>query len=221
MGGVGWRKLQNLGLPLQPSVVDCTVADGRICKSLGSVRAPIDLLGKVRLVEIHVVPDLTEGLLLGKDFWKTMEVVSDLSKDVWYFSSDLSQTVRVAPLGDVSGLLDQSSLTPEQKSVLGSLIRTQSQLQPGRIGKVKEVQHRIEISSDVRPIKQRYYPVHQRDSLVVKLCGNSYFGRIAGTEFPPLFIVYFYIYIYINSHVYIYQFKYNYSHFNYIQFSLT
>jgi hypothetical protein len=159
MGGVGWRKLQNLGLPLQPSVADCTVADGRICKSLGSVRAPIDLLGKVRLVEIHVVPDLTEGLLLGKDFWKTMEVVPDLSKDVWYFSSDLSQTVRVAPLGDVSGLLDQSSLTPQQKSVLGSLIRTQSQLQPARIGKVKEVQHRIEISSDVRPIKQRYYPV--------------------------------------------------------------
>jgi hypothetical protein len=125
MGGVGWRKLQNLGLPLQPSVVDCTVADGLICKSLGSVRAPIDLLGKVPR----------------------------------YFSSDLSQTLRVAPLGDVSGLLDQSSLTPEQKSVLGSLFRTQLRLQPARIGKVKEVQHRIEISSDVRPIKQRYYPV--------------------------------------------------------------
>jgi hypothetical protein len=43
VGGVGWRKLQNLDLPLQSSVVD-TVADGRVCRNMGSVQAPFDLL---------------------------------------------------------------------------------------------------------------------------------------------------------------------------------
>jgi hypothetical protein len=83
VGGVGWRKLQNLDLPLQSSVLDYTVADGRVCRNMGSVQAPFDLLGKIRVIEIHIVPDLTEGLLLGKDFWKIMEVVPDLGKDVW------------------------------------------------------------------------------------------------------------------------------------------
>jgi hypothetical protein len=69
VGGVGWRKLQNLDLPLQSSVVDYTVADGRVCRNMGSVQAPFDLLGKIRLIEIHIGSTRSDGrVVAGKRF---------------------------------------------------------------------------------------------------------------------------------------------------------
>jgi hypothetical protein len=88
-----------------------------------------------------------------------MEVVPDLSKDVWYFSSDVSRTLQISTFREKIGLFDQSSLSPAQKVILEDLISEQSRDQPQSFGKVKTVQHHIEVQPNVLPIKQRYYPV--------------------------------------------------------------
>jgi transposase len=159
MGGTAWSQFQTLGLPLLSDTIECTVADGRVCRSIGCIQVPVKLLERVRLITIHVVPSLIEGLLLGKDFWKVMEVVPDLSKDVWYFSSDVSRTLQISTFSEKIGLFDQSSLSPAQKVILEDLISEQSRDQPQSFGKVKTVQHHIEVQPNVLPIKQRYYPV--------------------------------------------------------------
>jgi hypothetical protein len=159
MGGTAWSQFQTLGLPLLSDTIECTVADGRVCRSISCIQVPVKLLERVRLITIHVVPSLIEGLLLGKDFWKVMEVVPDLSKDVWYFSSDVSRTLQISTFSEKIGLFDQSSLSPAQKVILEDLISEQSRDQPQSFGKVKTLQHHIEVQPNVLPIKQRYYPV--------------------------------------------------------------
>ncbi|KAH0821186.1 hypothetical protein GEV33_001605 [Tenebrio molitor] len=133
------------------------------CSSSNSVQdpcascVPVKLLERLRLITIDVVPSLIEGLLLGKDFWKLMEVVPDLSKDVWYFSSDVSRTLQISTFSEKIGLFDQSSLSPAQKVILEDLISEQSRDQPQSFGKVKTVQHHIEVQPNVLPIKQRFF----------------------------------------------------------------
>jgi hypothetical protein len=157
MGGTAWSQFQNLGLPLLSDTIECTVADGRVCRSIGCIQVPVKLLERLRLITIDVVPSLIEGLLLGKDFWKLMEVVPDLSKDVWYFSSDVSRTLQISTFSEKIGLFDQSSLSPAQKVILEDLISEQSRDQPQSFGKVKTVQHHIEVQPNVLPIKQRFF----------------------------------------------------------------
>jgi hypothetical protein len=159
MGGTAWSQFQTLGLPLLSDTIECTVADGRVCRNIGCIQVPVKLLERVRLITIHAVPSLIEGLLLGKDFWKVMEVVPDLSKDVWYFSSDVSRTLQISTFSEKIGLFDQSSLSPAQKVILEDLISEQSRDQPQSFGKVKTVQHQIEVQPNFLPINQRYYPV--------------------------------------------------------------
>ncbi|KAH0813360.1 hypothetical protein GEV33_009431 [Tenebrio molitor] len=145
VGGVGWRKLQNLDLPLQSSVVDYTVADGRVCRNMGSVQTPFDLLGKIRVIEIHIVPDLTEGRLvvflrLGPDFKScTSERRLRIAQPV---ISNLGTKIRV-------GIVD-----PDPGATTASAYR--------------ESEKRYETSSDVRPIKQRYYPVSPAKQKIIE-----------------------------------------------------
>ncbi|KAJ8978886.1 hypothetical protein NQ317_008501 [Molorchus minor] len=89
VGQSGLDILLNLGLRLDMSKkYYCKVANGQSCNTIGMVRTPVCLMGKVQILKNLVIPELSHKLILGMDFWLAMNIVPDLKQDVWHFGLD-------------------------------------------------------------------------------------------------------------------------------------
>ena len=152
LGSSGWDVLKNSGIKLHKTTLECTVASGAVCSCLGFIRAPVQLLDTVHLLEILVVPSVSHTLILGIDFWKSMEIVPNLRDGVWTFSEVESNPV-------VASVTDETSLTFSQKYSLDELIKSEIARKPSSLGCTNVAQHHIELLPGAQPIKQRYYPV--------------------------------------------------------------
>lgn len=152
VGASGYEILKKVGLPLTPSVTKCTVANGQSCSSIGYVVTPISLMNKIRIIDILVVPELPHKLILGIDFWMSMDIVPDLRQSIWHFSEN-------APPVKINSILTESSLNPSQKNALDKLIANKMELMGTTLGRTHLVSHEIELLPGTKPIKQRYYPV--------------------------------------------------------------
>lgn len=150
-GYKGWEVLKYLNLPMISSnATNLTVANGSVCQSIGTIQAPVQLMNKIKLLDILIVPSMPHTIILGMDFWKQMEIVPDLKNDVWQFAS--LNTTEVATLNCTT------DLTPEQQKRLNQLISYwMPSLEKQVLGCTNLIEH--EIITDSAPIKQRYYPV--------------------------------------------------------------
>ena len=150
VGLSGFEILQRLGFCLNRSnVAHCVVANGQSCSSIGVVRAPLCLQGKVKIMDLVVVPDISALLILGLDFWVTMEIVPDLKSDAWHFG--------VESRIDVAGISDH--LTPQQRSQLTNLLTDKFRKMGQGLGYTTVAEHEIIVEPGTQPIKRRYYPV--------------------------------------------------------------
>ncbi|KAK4882505.1 hypothetical protein RN001_005824 [Aquatica leii] len=68
------------------------------------------------LAKIAGIPEISHSVILGFDFWKSMELVPDLNRDIWKFSSS---NVDLVATEFLNGSLD---LTPDQHQTLNSLV---------------------------------------------------------------------------------------------------
>jgi transposase InsO family protein len=152
VGAPGWEFLKSLGYKLNSRSVICTVANGGTCTAIGTVSVPFQLKHKVKLVEVLVVPSLSHTLILGIDFWMSMDLLPNLRDDVWHFSN-------CTPSVDVGTIESAETLSADQKLRVDQLITTQTALMGTSIGRTSLVEHIIETIPGVRPIKQRCYPV--------------------------------------------------------------
>lgn len=152
VGKPGYEILLRLGLKLQKKSVTCTVANGQSCVSVGSISTPITLQGKTRVIEILVLPELTHKLILGVDFWKSMEIVPDLRQNVWHFAEN-------DELPKICSIQEYSSLTEDQEKQLNELVQEKLALMGNGLGCCKVAEHVIELLPGTKPVKQRYYPV--------------------------------------------------------------
>lgn len=159
-GNTGYILMQRLGLTLQVRQTQCSVANGQKCISIGYVSAPICLMGKIRLIDILVVPDIPHTLILGVDFWRAMGIVPDLRQDVWHFSESSDSL-------EICSIQGETSLTVEQYELLNTLIDNKLSRMGTKLGKTTLVEHDIELLPDTKPIKQRYYPVSPHKQRII------------------------------------------------------
>lgn len=153
LGGKGLAIIRDLGLPLDKSrVTTCTVANGNRCQSIGEIELPICLRGKLFLVRVVVVPELSHILILGTDFWKMVGIVPDLRHNEWHFSNE------PVLLNSVQHVQSQYVLTPLEKSRLDAVVSRNISLMGKELGCTNQVEHVIVTNSP--PIKQRYYRVN-------------------------------------------------------------
>nr|CAI5825571.1 unnamed protein product [Callosobruchus analis] len=151
IGGPGWQRLEDV-CTLKPSTLDhCTVANGQKCQVLGTVSLPFQLRDRIQVIDALVIPTLPHSIILGVDFWKRMEVVPNLHAGEWNFCSDIS-----VQSAEVAGIQDNSSLTPEQRALLNSVVNEAFDKMGDRVGRTHLVEHVIR--TDSPPIKQRYTP---------------------------------------------------------------
>lgn len=153
LGKVGWEKLKSLNLTLRSTpLAEVTVANGDRCSVLGYVSVPIQLKDKIKVLDILVIPSLPHCLILGADFWKLMEIIPNLSQNVWKFAVD-----EINLNTNDRNILPRTELTQEQKEALETCINNVFSDMPDKIGCTNVIRHRIITNSE--PIKQRYYPV--------------------------------------------------------------
>lgn len=152
VSGLVLDKLLKLGLTLKTNnTVKFRVANGDMCTSIGTVITPICLEGKVKVLEVLAVSQLSSSLILGSDFWMAMDVVPDLKRDIWYFGKD-----RVL---DTCGIQTDSVLTSSQQKQLKNMLSEKFMRMKEGLGYTTMIEHEIILQPDTRPVKQRYYPV--------------------------------------------------------------
>ena len=148
VGEVGYRELQSLGFRLSAAESrPCTVANGAVCSSLGVMTIPFTLMGRSCVLDVLVVPSLPHRLILGMDFWRSMDIIPDMRSDVWRFGER----------AEIGALTPSDLLTSDQRAQLDRLIRAYFQDMTGPLGTVTSVEHEIIVDSP--PIKLPYYPV--------------------------------------------------------------
>ena len=152
VGLPGYETLLSLGLKLFKQTNSCTVANGQVCTSIGYIQTPITLMGKTRIVDIVVLPELSHNIILGIDFWKAMGIMPDLGQDVWHFSESTE-------LQEACSIQNIDNLTPLESQTLDDLVKNKMSLMGSGLGYCKVAEHEIIIEPGARPIKQRYYPV--------------------------------------------------------------
>ena len=156
VGCPGYGELRALGLRVRPDTQrDCTVANGTVCATLGTVSVPMTVLDRTCVMEVLVVPELSHRLVLGADFWRSMGIVPDLRNDVWHFSG----------VPEVCDIRSSDTLTISQRSQLDELLRNHFVLPDGALGTVAAVEH--EIVTDSPPIRLRYYPVSPAKQAII------------------------------------------------------
>lgn len=152
VGKPGFDILKKLGLKLISQETRCTVANGQVSVSSGYVPTPVSLMDTTHLIDILVLPDLAHTLILGIDFWKIMNIVPDLRRDVWHFAKDSS-------VPELCSVMDSSCLSEAERVALDSLVAEKISLMGTTLGRCKVAEHVIELEPGTKPIKQRYYPV--------------------------------------------------------------
>lgn len=147
-----WERLTSLGLELgvaNPGAI--SVANGDKMGVVGTICLPVELCGKIRIINFLVVPKLKYHLILGVDFWQKMSVIPNVERGTWSFD-DAVMAVETGP-----AIIEHSALEEDQKQVLKEVVEKWKAIRPQKLGCTSAVKHVIE--TDHRPIKQRYYPV--------------------------------------------------------------
>lgn len=152
VGTAGINILLKLGLKIDRTrITRCTVANGQTCCSVGTISTPFRLLDRVRVLDVLVVPSLYSTLILGADFWVSMDIVPDLRRNEWHFSDGHGV--------DIYEIVDEALLSSKQRVQLNNLLEKEFQRMGKALGSAHAAEHVIVVEPGTRPIKQRYYPV--------------------------------------------------------------
>ncbi|KAL3287761.1 hypothetical protein HHI36_002225 [Cryptolaemus montrouzieri] len=79
IGSRGWKRLKDLSLETMPYDSEVKIANGHRCKTELNIILPIECYGKLCLIKALLVPDIDCELIVGVDFWKSMDLVPLLS----------------------------------------------------------------------------------------------------------------------------------------------
>lgn len=138
------------------TVDSCRVGNGQKCSVIGIIQTPVRLVDRVRIIDVLVVPEIPHLLVLGIDFWRSVDVIPDLNSDVWHFRANPEPS-------SVQSIQTESNLTPKQRQRLEDLVNSKMELIGKNIGYTTLIEH--EIITEYAPIKQRYYlvsPIKQK-----------------------------------------------------------
>lgn len=142
LSGRGWNRLKCLNLPLNRSaIVECKVANGQSCQSIGTLEIPFQLENRVEIIKTLVIPETNHELILGADFWQTMCIVPDLWYGSWKFYALDSVNV------DTIALKSESELTSERRQQLHQLIEQCFREMSDKLGCTTLVEHEIKTTA--------------------------------------------------------------------------
>lgn len=148
LGGPGWMEIRKLGLHCMESQTKrCTVANGEDCMVDGEISLPFRLKDRIVVLQVLVVPSISQRLILGADFWIKMGIVPNLRHSEWSFCDSC----------EVLSIDTDHFLSVEQRTKLDLLLEELFSGKEEKLGCANSVEHIIRTTAE--PIKQRHYPI--------------------------------------------------------------
>lgn len=127
------------------SQISIRTANGSTSKTEGVFKLPIHFLGRVRLLSVFVLKELSVDLILGVDFLSSFGITTNFEN--FSFTVPRNECFAIEPC----------EVSPDDLARLESL-KSSYFSQAAPLGRTHLVQHHINTGEAV-PIKQRYYPV--------------------------------------------------------------
>ncbi|KAJ8964621.1 hypothetical protein NQ317_003848 [Molorchus minor] len=107
LGGLGWESLKEVCSLNTPDTPECVVANGQSCTVIGSISLPMTLNGRTKVLDVLVVPSVSHQLILGMDFWKTMQIIPDIFSNSWSFRDSVEvNTMSTVAINSIETLTD-------------------------------------------------------------------------------------------------------------------
>lgn len=159
----GWERMKAAGLALQSSAYSqIRVADKRTADIIGEVIVPFKVGGKIRMLTVLIVPQVSCTLILGIDFWRRYHLTPDFVKAECVIDVTEVQILEEPPE------LRIDPLSTEQRDELMKIVEEfRPLLEPGKLGCIKGVEHHID-TGDSKPIKTTYYNLNP--AIMAEVC---------------------------------------------------
>lgn len=157
-GKPGWDILRKSGFTLLPADIgSCRVANEEMCEVIGTVEVPFCLENRLKTLRVYIVPALPHTLVLGMDFWLSMEIVPDFKNKSWSFNNSYDSRLTNS-LCSISTENKNRTLSEKQLLQLNTLVDNYFANMKKPLGKTSLIEHKI-ILTDPQPIKLRPYRV--------------------------------------------------------------
>jgi len=143
IGGKLAKKLLESKIKLKKLNCQISTADGSSHGVTGLLATEITFRNKTKNISFYVLPELSQELYLGVDFWAAFELAPDLV--------GLSKTG--LPMLD-----ELEHLSPSDRDRLNSVIEKFPSFSKKGLGKTNKIEHVIDVGTN-QPVKQRHYPV--------------------------------------------------------------
>lgn len=122
-------------------------ADGTPCRIEGYLYIPLTFKNQTEIIKFFVVPNLTCEMYLGIDFWRKFNIFPNICV------SELKPEIVIQSNSKVHILNEDDS---RELDIIKNLLPS---FNKNGLGKTTLYQHEIELLENVKPIKQRYYPI--------------------------------------------------------------
>lgn len=149
LGGDAAKEFLNSNIGFRKIRSGVKTADGKIQVVSGFIKTEIVFRGISKILTLYIVPNLSQNLYLGIDFWRLFDLLP--------IGVESKSNAGVFP-SSVSELSDQRSLTELQKQQLGIVISLFPSFSKEGLGRTNVLSHVIEVGNST-PIKQRHFPV--------------------------------------------------------------
>jgi len=127
--------------------LNIATADGQKQTVIGVLTSQIKYKDESKNVKFYIIPDLTQELILGIDFWREfkIEIVSKIEMIEKLNSKELDPDMHDLPKELLDKLEYVKRLFPDSETE--------------GLGRTKLIEHDIELLPNTKPIKQRYFPI--------------------------------------------------------------
>lgn len=144
-------------------------ADGQSQQVTGWLSVEIEFTGIKRLLNLFIIPSITQKLILGIDFWNAFNLLPNVvgSRDIIdkslldckpLFAEGKMSEVKSLEIINSKSTENDYRLTPSQRQQLDAIIALFPNFEKQGLGRTGLIRHDIDIG-DSKPIKQRFYPV--------------------------------------------------------------
>lgn len=124
-------------------------ADGKSQDVVGVVETGITFRGKTRPIRLYIVPNLSQNLYLGIDFWRLFDLLPS------GLVSELNSNINTC---SVSESTEQRPLTAGQRQQLQCVVNSFPSFAKEGLGRTCVLSHVVDVGT-AKPIKQRHFPV--------------------------------------------------------------
>lgn len=162
LGNNSHTHFTKLGYSLYENKNSCSVANGLVLESIGSLCLPVSFNGQTHVITFHVVPSIVSDVILGYDFWIRFGLAKEIFEKIDYRKTpeNYFEVGMISKSNQIHALTSYDNLTPDQRELASAVVARFEDISTEKagLGRTTLIEHVID-TGDAIPIKARQYPL--------------------------------------------------------------